>query len=128
VGLEVLMMVVSLAIALGGLGLAYYMYIKNPSLPKRLAEKFKLLYQLICNKYFVDEIYDFLFVNPIKRGSEILWTFFDVRVVDGMVNGSGRFVEFGSSVLKRIQTGYVQNYALSILVGIGAIIGYFLFM
>ncbi|MBI4618681.1 MAG: NADH-quinone oxidoreductase subunit L [Desulfobacterales bacterium] len=128
VGLEVLMMAISLAIALGGLGLAYYMYIKNPSLPKRLAEKFKLLYHLICNKYFVDEIYDFLFVNPIKRGSEILWTFFDVRVVDGMVNGSGRFVEFGSSVLKRIQTGYVQNYALSILVGIGAIIAYFLFM
>ena len=127
VGLEVLMMIVSLAIALGGLCLAYYMYIKNPSLPKRLAEKFKLLYQLICNKYFVDEIYDFLFVNPIKRSSEILWTFFDAKVVDGMVNGSGRFVQWGSSVLKRIQTGYVQNYALSILVGIGAIITYFLF-
>jgi len=45
-----------------------------------------------------------------------------------MVNGSGRFVQFGSSVLKRIQTGYVQNYALSILIGVGAIIVYFLYM
>ncbi|MFH2011448.1 MAG: NADH-quinone oxidoreductase subunit L [Pseudomonadota bacterium] len=127
VGLEILMMVISLAIALGGLSLAYYMYVKNPSLPKRIAEKCKFFYNIIVNKYFVDEIYDFLIVNPIKRGSEVLWTFFDAKVVDGMVNGSGRLVLWTSSVLKRIQTGYVQNYALSILIGIGAIITYFLF-
>ena len=128
VGIEILMMIVSLAIAFGGLGLAYYMYLKNPSFPRQLAERFRLLYHLICNKWFVDEIYDFLFVNPIKRGSGLLWTFFDVKVVDGLVNGSGRFVQWGSSVLKRIQTGHVQNYALSILVGVGAIMVYFLFM
>ncbi|MFH1626357.1 MAG: NADH-quinone oxidoreductase subunit L [Pseudomonadota bacterium] len=127
VGLELSMMAVSLIIALSGLGLAYYMYVKNPSAPRKIAEKFSLLYRLIINKYFVDEIYDFLFVNPIKRGSVFLWQFFDNRVVDGTVNGSGRFVQWGSTILKRVQTGYVQNYALSILVGIGAIIGYFLF-
>jgi NADH-quinone oxidoreductase subunit L len=125
VGLEVFMMVVSLIIAVGGIGLAYYMYLKKPSFPKRLAERFKLLYHLIRNKWFVDEIYDFLFVNPIKRGSTVLWTFFDAKVVDGMVNGSGWLVQWVSSVLKRVQTGYVQNYALSILVGVGAIIFYF---
>jgi len=124
VGLEVFMMIVSLIIALGGLGLAYYMYLKNPSLPKRLAERLKLLYHLICNKWFVDEIYDFLFVNPIKRGSTVLWQFFDAKVVDGVVNGSAWVIQWVSSVLKRIQTGYVQNYALSILVGVGAIIFY----
>ncbi|MDY7034310.1 MAG: NADH-quinone oxidoreductase subunit L [Thermodesulfobacteriota bacterium] len=124
VGLEILMMIVSLIIAFGGLGLAYYMYIKDPSAPKRLAERFRGLYNLLSNKWFVDEIYDFLFVNPIKRGSGFLWRFFDAKVVDGMVNGSGGLVRWGSSVLKRIQTGYVQNYALSILIGVGAILFY----
>ncbi len=126
VGLEIFMMAVSLVIAFGGLGLAYLMYLKDPSLPRRLKEKFKLLYHLILNKWFVDEIYDFLFVNPIKRGSTVLWQFFDAKVIDGIVNGSGWCVKWTSSVLKRIQTGYVQNYALSILVGAVAIIFYFL--
>ncbi len=126
VGLEIFMMVVSLIIAFGGLGLAYLMYLKDPSLPRRLVEKFKLLYHLILNKWFVDEIYDFLFVNPIKRGSTVLWQFFDAKVIDGIVNGSGWCIKWTSSVLKRIQTGYVQNYALSILVGAVAIIFYFL--
>ena len=122
VGVEIIMMVISLIIAFCGVGLAYYMYLKNPSYPKQLAEKFRRMYHLMANKWFVDEIYDTLFVNPIKKGSGILWTFFDAKVVDGMVNGAGWIVRWISSVIKRIQTGYVQNYALSILFGVGAII------
>jgi NADH-quinone oxidoreductase subunit L len=128
IGLEVLMMIVSLAIAGIGIGLAYYMYIKNPSAPKKLAQRFTLLYQLIFNRYFVDEIYDFLFVNPIKRGSTLLWQIFDAKFIDGMINGAGQIVKWSSVGLKRVQTGYVQNYALSILIGVGAIIVYFLYM
>ncbi|MDY6855134.1 MAG: NADH-quinone oxidoreductase subunit L [Thermodesulfobacteriota bacterium] len=128
IGLEVLMMMVSLAIAGIGIALAYYMYIKNPSAPKKLTQRFALLYQLIFNRYFVDEIYDFLFVNPIKRGSTLLWQIFDAKFIDGIVNGVGHIVKWSSIGLRRIQTGYVQNYALSILIGVGAIIVYFLYI
>ena len=62
-----MMMVVSTAIAIAGIYLAYQMYIKKPEIPKKLAERFHLIYKLLLNKYYVDEIYDALFVNPIKK-------------------------------------------------------------
>ena len=65
--LPYLMMVVSTAIAIAGIYLAYQMYIKKPEMPKKLAERFRLIYKLLLNKYYVDEIYDALFVNPIKK-------------------------------------------------------------
>jgi len=127
VGFEVAMMIVSMVIAGLGILLAYRMYIKKPSLPDRLAESYKVPYELIANKYWVDEIYHFFFVGPLIRFSVFLWKIFDDILVDGTVNGVGAVVRGGSEVFKRLQTGYVQNYALSILVGIVFMIGYFIF-
>jgi len=126
-GFEVAMMIVSMAIAGLGILLAYRMYIKNPSLPDRMAENFKVPYQLIANKYWMDEIYHFFFVGPLIRLSVFFWRIFDDIFVDGTVNGIAAIVRGGSEVFKRLQTGYVQNYALSILVGIVFLIGYFIF-
>ena len=126
VSFEVAMMIVSLVIAGSGIFLAYRMYLKNPALPDRLAERYKASYQALVNKYWVDEIYHWVFVGPLIRLSVFLWRFFDDLIVDGIVNGVAALFRGGSEVLKRLQTGNVQNYALSILIGIVLMFGYFL--
>lgn len=112
-----LMMVVSTAIAIAGIYLAYHMYVKKPEIPKRLAERFRFIYKLLLNKYYVDEMYDALFVNPVKKGSVLLWKGVDVKVIDGSVNGIARLVGWFSTVLRLTQTGYVRNYTFYIVVG-----------
>jgi NADH-quinone oxidoreductase subunit L len=126
VSFEVTMMIVSLVIAGLGILLAYRLYIKNPALPDRLAERYKAPYNALVNKYWVDEIYHGFFVGPLIRLSVFLWRFFDDLIVDGIVNGVAALFRGGSEVFKRLQTGNVQNYALSILIGIVLMFGYFL--
>jgi NADH-quinone oxidoreductase subunit L len=94
------------------------MYIKKPEMPKRLAERFSLIYKLLLNKYYVDEIYDVLFVNPTKKISgQILWKVVDVKMIDGSVNGIARLVRGFGNVLRLLQTGYIRNYAFYIVLG-----------
>jgi NADH-quinone oxidoreductase subunit L len=126
VSFEVAMMAVSLVIAGLGIFLAYRLYIKNPALPDRLAERYKAPYDALVNKYWVDEIYHWVFVGPLIRLSVFLWRFFDDLIVDGIVNGVAALFRGGSEVFKRLQTGNVQSYAVSILIGIVLIFGYFL--
>lgn len=119
VGLELFMMGVSVAIGIAGIITAYYFYLKRPELPERFAQRFKGTYHLLYNKYFVDEIYFAYVVTPVNMISTFFWKIFDEKLVDGaMVNGSAWLVQRISGGLKRLQTGYVQHYALSILVGL----------
>ncbi|MBM4053807.1 MAG: NADH-quinone oxidoreductase subunit L [Planctomycetes bacterium] len=117
IGLPSLMMVVSTLIAIGGIWLAYQMYVKRQELPKKLAERFALPYKVLLNKYYVDEIYDAVFVNPIKKISVQLWKRVDAMMIDGSVNGVARFFTGTSNVFRLLQTGYVRNYAFYIVVG-----------
>ena len=119
VGLELFMMGVSVAIGVAGIITAYYFYIKCPELPEKTAQRFKGYYHLLYNKYFVDEIYSTYVVTPVNIISTFFWKVFDEKLIDGaMVNGSAWLVQRISGGLKRLQTGYVQHYALSILVGL----------
>jgi len=81
------MMIVSLVIAGLGILLAYRMYIKNPALPDRLVERYETPYRTLLNKYWVDEIYHFLFVRSALWISLLFWRFVDDLIVDGIVNG-----------------------------------------
>jgi NADH-quinone oxidoreductase subunit L len=75
----------------------------------------------------VDEIYDAAVVQPIRRLSErVLWRQVDAGVIDGAVNGAGSFVSGSSAVLRRLQTGSVEAYAVSVLLGVVVIVGYYL--
>ncbi|MFH0812375.1 MAG: NADH-quinone oxidoreductase subunit L [Pseudomonadota bacterium] len=121
------LMGISLCVALAGIGLAYYLYIKNPEAPAMVAGQFKRIYRILFNKYYMDEIYNALFVQPIRQGSEWLWRSFDDGVVDGTANGAGRLFTGLSALLKRLQTGYVQNYAVWMLAGVVVLIAYYLF-
>lgn len=115
--LELFLMVLSVLIALTGIGIAYFLYLKNPLLPKRLAEQYSGLYRLVANKYYVDEIYQVLFVNSLKKLGIGLWKGFDEFIIDGTVNGIAYFIGWLSSLMRRMQTGFVQNYAVSMIVG-----------
>ena len=115
--LEFVMMAISVVIALIGIGIAYLFYVKNPALPKLAAEKWKRLYKLVYNKYYVDELYEILFINSLKNLGTGLWKGFDEFVIDGTINGIAYFIGLLSGVMRKMQTGLVQNYAFSMVLG-----------
>jgi NADH-quinone oxidoreductase subunit L len=122
--LELALMGASVAVAAAGIAVAYLMYVANPALPERLAERARGVYGLLLNKYFVDEAYDAAVVRPTVAASTWLWRLFDVRVVDGLVNGTASMVAASSRQWRRLQTGDVQQYAFSFLVGAVLILGW----
>jgi NADH-quinone oxidoreductase subunit L len=124
--LEFFMMGVSVAIAGIGILIAYLFYVKNPALPKMLAERWKGLYKIVFNKYYVDELYEILFINSLKKLGTGFWRGFDEFVIDGTVNGIACFFGWLSSVFRKVQTGVVQNYAFSMIVGGVVITGYYI--
>jgi NADH-quinone oxidoreductase subunit L len=123
-GAEVLLMVISLAVALMGIFVAYRFYVADPAIPKRLAEQARGVYTTLLNKYWVDEAYESSIVQPIYRGSVKLWQDFDAAVIDNAVNGVGRLIQGGSGLLRQAQVGYVQVYALVLTLGAVVVIGY----
>ena len=114
---EIMLMVFSVIVALAGISLAYVMYRKNPELPGKFTAKFPTLHRTVFNKWYVDEIYDALFVNPTKKLGLFCWKGFDVKVVDGVVNGVAKLVGVIATTLRHTQTGFFQNYALTMVLG-----------
>ena len=121
---EITMMAFSMAVAIAGIYMAYKFYMKRPELPEKVTEKIPVIYDLVYHKYYVDEIYDAAVVEPIKNGSEFLWHGVDETVIDGAVNGSATTVGWLSSQLRKLETGFVQSYALAILIGAVLVTGY----
>jgi NADH-quinone oxidoreductase subunit L len=92
-----------------------------------MAARFGVLYRTLLGKYYVDEIYNAIVVQPIKHVSTFfLWRGMDAGLIDGTVNSVGFAVRGSSAVLRRLQTGSVRAYAMSLFVGVIAIVGYFL--
>jgi NADH-quinone oxidoreductase subunit L len=149
--LEWLLMALSVAVAVAGIAVARYFYHTKPEIPDSIERSLKPVHTLLYNKWYVDEIYDFLFVNGLGKGGGRVCGAFDRNVVDGGVNGAGwltRFtsrvsiwwdtwivdgaVRFGSFCVKMLsfpvcilQTGRVQAYAFFVVVGVLAFLGYY---
>jgi NADH-quinone oxidoreductase subunit L len=145
------MAAVSVGVALLGFGLAYFKYCKRSWEQQREVRQYGAAYPVLLNKYYIDELYDALFVNRAKDGGQSLWRF-DAKVVDGLVNGSalattrsadgsgwwdrwivdgtvrfiGGFIKTFSWPVRLVQTGYTQNYALVMILGVLIFIGYVL--
>ncbi len=119
---------ISLTVAALGILEASWLYLKATELPGRLAERFSGLYRVLINKYYVDELYDRLFVRPIRVASEkLLWQNLDSRAIDSlMVNGTARATARAGSVLRRIQSGNLRSYATWVLLGAVFWLGYVL--
>ncbi len=124
--LEYTLMGISVLLALGGIYLAYLMYIKVSISPVRMAERFKGIYRLLYNKYYVDEIYNALIYQSIINFSHWLWRFVDAVLIDGLVNLLGKIAILIGLIYRRIQTGYVQHYAAFLVLGAIIILGYYL--
>jgi NADH-quinone oxidoreductase subunit L len=121
------LMAVSSGIALAGIGIAWFFWYRRSNAAASLARSFSALYTLLLNKYYVDEIYDAVIVQPIKRVSvDGLWKAVDVGLIDGSVNGVGGVVRGASSSLRRIQTGSIRTYAASLFLGAILILGWYL--
>jgi NADH-quinone oxidoreductase subunit L len=124
---ELTLIGVSTAIAVMGIFIAWRIWVKRRIIADRFAETYPGLYRLLLNKYYVDELYDAAVVEPIKAGSTVgLWRGFDVKLVDGAVNGVGAIVAASATTLRRLQTGSVRTYAGSLFVGVVVILGYYL--
>ena len=129
VSVERTLMLVSSVIALTGIGLAWFFFVKNPSTSDAIARSAAPVHRLLLNKYYVDELYDSAVVHPIQAASEhVLWKVVDADIIDGAVNGAGTFVSGTSSLLRRLQSGSVRGYAVSLLVGVVAILAYYLWL
>jgi NADH-quinone oxidoreductase subunit L len=122
--LELALMVTSVLIALCGITLAYVFYIKNPGLPQRFVERFAGLYRWVHNKYFVDEFYDALFVRGMLKLGGFLLKVADGWIIEGAVNGTAAVVKWAGDKLRKVETGYVQEYAFGIIVGAIIVAGY----
>jgi NADH-quinone oxidoreductase subunit L len=102
---------------------AWYMYIKNPSAPKKLAESQWLLYQFLLNKWYFDEMYDFLFVRSSKALGRFLWKKGDVATIDAYgPNGVASAVGGLTQRVVRLQSGYLYHYAFAMLIGVAALV------
>jgi len=103
---------------LGGIALAYVLYVLSPGLPESIASAFRPAYTLLYNKYFIDEAYDAAVVNPTIDGSRsLLWRTIDAGAIDGTVNGVGKTARVIGNVLRHVQSGYIRSYAGWILAG-----------
>jgi len=150
--LDVLLMSISVAVGVLGWGLAWFMYTRRLDIPARLAEKYRDIYVLLLNKYWVDELYDYIFVRGGKALARFLWGFdervvdaavngashmtvqtsegssrFDLQTIDGSVNGLSVVIRFGARAFRLLQTGFVQNYVLAMVLGLFVIVTAYVF-
>ncbi|EQB63481.1 MAG: hypothetical protein RBG1_1C00001G1060 [candidate division Zixibacteria bacterium RBG-1] len=123
---EYSLMLMSIAVAFIGIITAFRFYLKNPVAAEKIKTKFATTYRLLLNKYYMDELYDRIFVKPFLNLALYFWQFIDVQIVDGLANGSADFVAWCSKVFRKVQTGYIRNYALSLALGVVIILTYIL--
>jgi NADH-quinone oxidoreductase subunit L len=112
-----------------GIALAYLMYVAKPALSESMARTFSGLHTLLSNKYYVDEAYSASVIEPTVQGStSVLWRGFDVRLIDGIVNGVGRTSRYIGDGLRRLQSGYIRSYAAWVVLGSIVIVAAMTFM
>ncbi len=125
-GGAIVIMLLATAMGLLGIAGAYYAYVLNPSLPDRWARQWQAAYQLSLNKWYVDEAYDRSIVRPTFTAAAELWNRVDVAVIDGAVNGIARAVAWGGWLLRLVQSGQTQHYALGMALGAAVILTLFM--
>ena len=124
---ELSLMLLSVLVAAAGIGLATFAWLRKPGVADQWAQRFAGAHRLLLNKYYVDELYDAVLVQPIKRlSTRLLWRGVDAGLIDGTVNGVGLVVRGWSAVLRRLQTGSMRAYAMSTFLGVVVIVGYYL--
>ncbi len=127
-GLDLGLMLVALAVALCGMGLAWYMYVRKPLLPYTVAKRLGGLYTVVWNKFYIDEFYAATVVRLTVDGSRWVWRNFDEKIIDGAVHGTAWLWQRAGRVVRPLQTGKVQHYLLGIFVGLFVIVTVVVFL
>jgi len=113
--------------AVGGIALSYYYYIVNPSMPARTIRAFKPLHTLFYNKWYFDELYEAMFVQPALAIGRVFWKKGDGATIDGLgPDGIAARAQDLAGVLSRFQSGYLYHYAFVMLIGVAALVSYFM--
>ncbi|HVM77959.1 MAG TPA: NADH-quinone oxidoreductase subunit L [Stellaceae bacterium] len=116
-----------LVMALGGIAVAYLAYISSPGIPALVAARFRPLYLFLLNKWYFDELYDFIFVRGAMLVGFGLWKGGDGAVIDGLgPDGIASTTQHAAAGTSRIQTGYVYHYAFAMLVGVVLLVSWYL--
>ena len=111
-----------------GLAVAYLFYIRRPYLPEELASQQPMLYQFLLNKWYFDELYDLIFVRPVKWLGRFLWKVGDGKIIDGFgPDGVSTGVLDVTRNVVKLQTGYLYHYAFAMLIGVAGLITWFMF-
>jgi NADH-quinone oxidoreductase subunit L len=111
-----------------GFVIAYLYYIAVPSLPALTARVFRPLYLFFLNKWYFDELYDRIFVRPTFWLGNVLWKVGDIKIINGLIDGTVEGVYGVTQRAVRMQTGYIYHYAFAMLIGVALIVSYFMFM
>jgi NADH-quinone oxidoreductase subunit L len=114
---ELALMGLSVSVAMGSAFLAYLFYVVNPSISKKLGETFKLLHEVVYKKYFVDEIYFGLIINPLIDISKAIWAYIDVGFIDRATFVVSDVVKGTGSSVRTLQSGNMQQYAMYFVLG-----------
>ena len=116
---EKIVMAVSIIAGLVGIATAWYMYILRPTVPENLTNTFKGFYKVLWNKYYVDELYSFLFVRPtLWFADKFIEKITDIKIIEGIVNGIPALIYKIGSLIRPVQTGQLQQYAIFMILGI----------
>lgn len=126
-GTEWVLILISVAVALSGIYIAYVFYLKSPQTPHHLVRRFPGVYKLLANKYYVDEIYQAAFVHTTIRGAETVYERFDLGVIDGAINETGKTMGLVGRLLSLLQSGLIKDYALVFILGVVIFLGFLLF-
>ena len=127
--LEIGLMVFSVVVALAGWRMAYVLYVKKTSIPDAIAEKYKGVYNLLLNKYRVDEVYNAIFVDGlVHKLAKFLHSVGDVKIIDGFINWSAAAIGRTSEQGRKLQTGFVQEYAFTMGLGFVVLMGLYYVM
>jgi len=118
--------IISTIVALSGIGIAWLTYIRKAISAEALAAKYNWLYEFLLNKWYLDEIYDLVIVQPMSKFAYFLWRVVDVNVIDATVNGVATGIGAISQRWRSVQTGLVANYAFGIALGMVLIVGIYL--
>jgi NADH-quinone oxidoreductase subunit L len=115
-----------LVLAIGGIALAYWWYMFQPQIPVQLVARFPAVHAFLLNKWYFDELYDRVFVQPAFRLSRFLWHVGDAEIIDGMPNGVAALAADGSRQIVKLQTGSLALYAFVMLIGVVAMVSIYL--
>ena len=113
-------------LAVAGVAVSWFFYLKRPDIPAAIAKTFRPIHTLLLNKYYFDDFNNTAFAGGARLIGKGLWRIGDVAIIDGFfVNGSARLIGWFSGIVRKLQSGYVYHYAFVMILGVFALLTWF---